>query len=339
MPRRECNDYAGTRPRQGSSILCGPFIMIIVSLIRLSPPPASWGVSINAAAVTNLAKNWSSRDFPPPAFDYPGLPPWKGNRWYDFCVLGCSVIACLWPSDGHQVWETEFEGSWLDDAPGLFACFARQPMLGVEEFRDLSPGAARQFFAGRGTLQLLVERATILRGVAEALVNKWGGHASNLIEAADWDGPRVVDLLVDSVPGYRDEATTELGMLSFNKLAHLCAAMINSRSQRPIARLDTFPVYPDYMLPRILRHNRILRYEDDLGDAVDRRQLIPRGSNWELAIRWSTVFAADRLRAELNRLGNPVETPALDYALWHDAVLGPEAEAMGEHHRTLTLAY
>ena len=313
--------------------------MIIVSLIRLSPPPPSWGVSIDASAVTNLAKNWSNRDFPAPAFNYPGLPPWEGDRWYDFCVLGCSVIACLWPPDGQRVWETEFEGSWLDDAPGLFACFARQPMLRVEEFIDLSPAAARQFFAGRGTLQLLDERATTLAGVAEALVSKWGGHASNLIEAADWDGPRIVDLLVESVPGYRDVAITELGRLSFNKLAHLCAAMINSRSEKPITRLDTFPVYPDYMLPLILRHNRILRYEDDLSDAIDRRQLILHGSNSELAIRWSTVFAADRLRSELNRLGNPVETPALDYALWHDAVLGPEADAMGEHHRTLTMAY
>jgi hypothetical protein len=51
------------------------------------------------------------------------------------------------------------------------------------------------------------------------------------------------------------------------------------------------------------------------------------------------VYAAERLRRELNNRGNPVTTPQLDYMLWASAVLGPEATTMGEHHRTLTMAY
>ena len=115
--------------------------------------------------------------------------------------------------------------------------------------------------------------------------------------------------------------------------------MMSSRSSRPIGRLESFPVYPDYMLPRVLRHHGVLRYQPVLSSAVDGRHLIPAGSDWELAIRWATVYAADQLRADLNRIGNPVSTPALDYALWHDAVLGSDAALMGEHHRTVTMAY
>jgi hypothetical protein len=58
-----------------------------------------------------------------------------------------------------------------------------------------------------------------------------------------------------------------------------------------------------------------------------------------VAIRWATVHAAERLRQELNNRGNPVTSPQLDYVLWASAVLGPDASKMGEHHRTLTLAY
>jgi hypothetical protein len=309
-----------------------------VTLIRSSSPPREWGVSIDRSASVELAEEWRERDFPPPAFDYPGLPPWQDEAWYDFCVLGCSVIACLWPPTGEPVWATEFQGLWLDDAPGLFACFARKPTQ-VEDFINFGPSQAREFFAGRGTLQLINERAATMRGVARALSDRWGGHASTISKRADWDGPRLVELLVETIPGYRDEAETRLGRLSFNKLAHLCVAMMNSRSRQPIGRLETFPVYPDYMLPRVLRHYGVLRYESGLSSAVDGRQLIPAESDWELAIRWATVFAADQLRADLNRRGNPVSTPALDYALWHDAVLGPEAPLMGEHHRTVTMAY
>jgi hypothetical protein len=309
-----------------------------VSLIRSSPPPPEWGVSIDRNASIGLAKRWKRRDFPPPAFDYPGLPTWQDDAWFDFCVLGCSVIACLWPPTGEPVWATEFEGVWLDDAPGFFACFARRPFR-IKEFLDFGPDQAREFFAGRGTLQLISERGTTLRAVAQALIDRWGGQAITMIESADWDGPRLVELLVETIPGYRDEAETSLGRLLFNKLAHLCVAMMNSRSSRPIGRLETFPVYPDYMLPRVLRYHGVLRYGSELSSAVDGSHLIPAGSEWELAIRWATVYSSEQLRADLNAIGNPVSTPALDYALWHDAVLGPEAALMGEHHRTVTMAY
>ena len=309
-----------------------------MTLIRSSPPPPEWGVSIDRSACEGLAEVWKKRHFPPPTFDYPGLPPTQDEAWYDFCVLGCSVIACLWPPPGEPAWETEFEGVWLDDAPGLFSCFARRPTA-VEEFIHFGPPQAQEFFAGRGTLQLVDERAATISGVARALVDRWGGHAVAMNDSAGWDGPRLVKLLVESVPGYRDEAETPLGKLSFNKLAHLCVAMMSSRSSRPIGRLETFPVYPDYMLPRVLRHHGVLRYQPDVSSAVDGRHLIPAGSHWELAIRWATVYAADQLRSDLNRVGNPVSTPALDYALWHDAVLGLDAALMGEHHRTVTMAY
>ena len=37
--------------------------------------------------------------------------------------------------------------------------------------------------------------------------------------------------------------------------------------------------------------------------------------------------------------GRPVTGPALDYALWHEGVLGADAHRMGEHHRTITMRY
>lgn len=228
---------------------------------------------------------------------------------------------------------------WLDDAPGLFACFTRRPDLTLSQFAVFDLEQSSEFFAGPGTLQLVPERGERLAQVAETLLQSWDGDATNLAEDAGWDGPETVRRLVETVPGFRDEADTPFGRLEFNKLAHLCVAMINSRSPRPMSRLDTFPVYPDYMLPRFLRHRRVLVYDPDLADTIDRRRLIPAGSTWELAIRWGTVYAADRLAAHLAAIGNRVSVPSLDYAMWFEAVLGPQAADMGEHHRTVTLNY
>jgi hypothetical protein len=307
--------------------------------IKQSPPPPEWGVEVDRSGILELAASWRARDIPPPAFDYPGLPDTGGPGWFDFCVLATSVVACLWPPEGDEVWRAELDGVWLDDAPGLFACFTRRPNLDIRDFVGFTTADGERFFAGRGCLQQVAERAHRLDQVATALVDRWGASAAVIIEEALWDAPRVVELLVETVPGYRDRADTIMGTVAFDKLAHLCAAMMSTRSDRPLQGLDSFPVYPDYMLPKALRHYGVLRYETELARAVDHRQLIEAGSNWEVGIRWATVFAAERLGQALGDLGNNVPIPSLDYALWHGAVLGPEAGNMGEHHRTVTMAY
>ena len=83
-------------------------------------------------------------------------------------------------------------------------------------------------------------------------------------------------------------------------------------SWRPALRspgrgMDSFPVYPDYMLPRFLRHLGILRYSSRLAQAVDSRIEIPRHSQQEVAIRWATVHVGHRLVEELTRVGVPVD--------------------------------
>ncbi len=307
--------------------------------LKNSPPPPDWGVEVDEAGIRKLAASWRDREIAPPAFDYAGLPITSGPEWYDFCVLATSVVACLWPPEGEETWHAEMDGVWLDDAPGLFACFTRLPKMDIRDFVGFTLADGERLFAGRGCLQQIGARAHRLDQVATALVGRWGASAASIIEEADWDAPKVVDLLVDTVPGYRDRADTVIGTVAFDKLAHLCAAMMSTRSARPLRGLETFPVYPDYMLPMVLRHHGLLRYDAELARAVDTRQLVEAGSDWEAGIRWATVYAAERLGDALRDLGNSVPIPSLDYALWHDAVLGPEAGNMGEHHRTLTMAY
>lgn len=307
--------------------------------LTAAPPPGEWGAEVDGEAVARLAEEWHHLSFPPPAFDYQGLPPLADGPWWTFCILGVSVIACLWAPEGEEQWGIELQGERLVDAPAVFGCFTRSGLTRAADFATFRETDAERFFSGFGRLQLVPGRGRRLREVAQAMLRRWDGEGRGLLEEAEWDGPTAAGLLVEAVPGYRDRASSPVGLLAFDKLAHLCVAMMASRSTRPISRLEEFPVYPDYMLPRVLRHLGVLRYASELAAAVDSRTLIPEHSPWELAIRWGTVHAAARLVQALNAGGNPVTAPQLDYRLWWSAVLGPEAERMGEHHRTVTLAY
>lgn len=297
-------------------------------------------MTVSDSAIELLADAWINEEFPLPEWNYPGLPRGLDNdNWYNVCVLACSVLACIWPPEGDQMWTTHYEGSDLDDAPAIFSCFSRAIEGGVLPLDTFENTTAESFFAGSGTLQLIDERWRQLVEVADTLQNDWGGSATNLVAAAQYDAEQLVDLLVENVPGFNDAPESPVGRLPFHKLARLATAMMSAGGGRPLAGLERLPVYPDYMLPRVFRHNGVLIYSEDLAAVVDSRGLLPKESPGELAIRWATVFSGDRLAAALRSRGNPVTTPALDYALWESAVLGPDAGNMGDHHRTLTLAY
>ncbi len=308
--------------------------------IRNSPPPPQWGVTISEEAIAVLAEDWSDRQFPLPEWDYTGLPRGLDDEsWYDLCIVACSVLACIWPPEGEKMWTTHYESHDLDDAPAVFSCFSRQIKGGTFDLGVFATLSADEFFAGSGTLQLRDEKWEQLNAVVAAIRLRWHGSISRLVAEAGWDAERVVELLASSLPGFRDAPTSSQGTLPFFKLARLATAMMSAGGSRAFSALERLPVYPDYMLPRVLRHFGVLAYAGDLAEAVDCRRLIPKESDWELAIRWATVFAGDRLVDALRSHGVAVSTPALDYALWHSAVLGPDADSMGEHHRTLTLAY
>ncbi len=311
---------------------------------RRSAPPRQWGVEVVQQEISRTAERWRHQDFPSPAFDYPGPPDrLRDGPWFDYCVLAVSVLACLWPPSGAPEWSINHRGQRLTDAPALFGALTRWIGEGTrpdpDRFAAITPADAAQLFAGEGILQMIPERAARLAEVASAVGDRWDGTALNLVEEADWNGPAAVELLAATIPGYEDEAQVGGHHLRFRKLGHLATAIMSSRSEIRWTGLETFPVYPDYMLPRILRHLGILRYSPTLAQMVDTGALIAPNSPEEVAIRWATVRAGRLLGEELSRLGASVTGPRLDYFLWSRAVLGPDAHQMGEHHRTLTLAY
>ena len=298
---------------------------------------------IDTDALDRVAAQLAVAELPAVSSGIPTLPhDWPAPAWVTFHTLVMSVMACLWPPEGDEQWTTVVDGVTYTDAPALFGAFRRDLTLADDDV-DLAPLCeftelhAVRLFRGQGTLQLLDRRAEAIRSVARTLRDEWKGRFADAISSVDADAEAFVQLLMADVPGFDDIARTELGELPFAKLPRLAAAMISQR--QPLRGLDDFPVYPDYMIPKVLRHWEVFVYEPALAATVDARELVPEGSHWEHGLRWATVYGGDRLREAMARSGRTVTGPQLDYALWHAGVLGPDAGRMGEHHRTITMRY
>lgn len=317
--------------------------------LRTTLPPPGWGVRVVDDAIERVARRLAAPDvvLASPGEGMRTLPVGDGpGRWCDFIGLSVSVLACLWAPVGEEQWTVEVDGETLTDAPAFFHAFTRalRPLEGRDGYDlaaicDWTLDDCAAMFAGRGTFQLIPERWAQLRATARAVCERYDGSFLALVRACDHDAERVVRTLVDEIPGYDDVAVSDAGLLPFEKLPRLATAMMANGLDVALRGLDDFPVYPDYMLPKIFRHWGIFVYDDALAATIDERRLVPKDGRGEHALRWATVAAADRLRTRLAAHGRVLTGPQLDYALWHEGVLGPDALAMGEHHRTLTLRY
>lgn len=303
-------------------------------------------MQINDDALSTLTDRWARDEFPLPAFDYAGTPSQRDESWwFDYATVAVSVLACLWAPEGDQMWRTEFDGEWLDDAPGIFAVFTRllnDGRFDLHALASIDDAEGAALFAGQGTLQLIDERVATIRNVATATIERWDGSIRTLVDNADRHAPMIVNSLIETVPGYYDRPTSSAGTLRFDKLAHLATAIMAAGvgwADGGFTGFEDFPVYPDYMLPRVFRHFGVFVYSDALAAAIDSRELIGADSPAEHALRWATIYAGARLQTALREQGAAVTAPALDYRLWSEAVLGPNAGAFGEHHRTISMAY
>ena len=111
--------------------------------------------------------------------------------------------------------------------------------------------------------------------MAASLFARWDGAVVHLVEEAGWDGPRVVKLLASTVPGFEDQVSVGGHRLRFREARPSGGGDHGLAVFPPLVGLDSFPVYPDYMLPRFLRHLGILRYSPRLAEEIDSRTKIP----------------------------------------------------------------
>lgn len=304
--------------------------------LRENRPPPDWGVLVDHTAVELLASRLADHQFEPASYEYEGTPDYLGEDWGRFVILGVSVVWRLWPPADERMWGVRKGDQLVEDASAVWICFAREPRsLDLDWLAE--GGLTAAFFAGEGTLQDVPRRIEVLRDVARSLIEHHQSSVTGLIEKAKGDAVMLRDALTATVPGYRDRPVSPVGVLPFDKLANLAVTMLAARL--PIGGTDRFPVFPDYMLPRHLRHEGVLVYSDVLARAVDSGRLLDAGSLEEMAIRWGTIHGAELLRRRLHEMGNPVSTPDLDYWLWSEAVLGDRADEMGPHHLCITEAY
>ena len=113
----------------------------------------------------------------------------------------------------------------------------------------------------------------------------------------------VLQALVKLLPGY--------GADIFLKRAQLFIMQLCRKELIRFEDSDELTVPADYQVPRVLRHFGCLEYGDQLENAINNHELIPRGSIQEVEIRAASIKAVDTLAHYTH-----MDTMHIDNFLW-----------------------
>jgi hypothetical protein len=286
---------------------------------------ASGDVTIDEARLADVASWLAYEELPVPPVFLPFRVP--EENVVDFVLVASCLNFAFTDFSTRTRWDLVLDGRVYADADGLHAALWR---AGPEVLRGewLAAVDAERLGEILPGLQMLDERAAILRDVGAVLVDRWDGRFANVVASVD-DVESYLSVLTKEFPRFDD--------VPFYKLAQLSAWILHiERAVRwpDLARLTAFA---DYIVPAALRVLGVLRYSEPLAQAIDAWSPIEAGSSWEVELRAATVWACHELCLAVNELRPPelaVVDAQIDARLWL-----PFHKSHLPHHLTRTIYY
>ena len=226
----------------------------------------------------------------------------------------------------------------LSGARSLMACvaerFDRDGPFTAEELLEMNALKCTALFEqdpGGPAADLMALYAQSLNDLGTLLTLRHRGSYAALVDDAAGDPGRLVELLAGGMALFRDVWTYRGRDVPLFKRAQLAAADL-ALAGFPFDGLDRLTMFPDNLVPHVLRVEGVLRYEPDLLARIGREELLTPGSEEEVEIRAVAVHAVECLAARL-----PVTPMQLDMWLWNRGQL-PQFKAQ-PRHRCRTTAY
>jgi hypothetical protein len=297
---------------------------------------ASRDVATDPARLAEVASWLAYEELPvPPAF-FPFPFGLGREETIDFVLVTAALNFAYTDFETRRRWDLLVGGRAYADADGLHFAFHRALQAGVPVLDGewLAQVDALQLGALLPGLQLLEERAAILREIGVVLCERWDGRFHRFFDSCP---PR----LYDGGSGFLESLVREFPRFDdrpFWKLAQLSVWIMEiTLGGLGFDDLHELTAFADYIVPAGLHVMGLLRYSEPLERAIAEGRLIEAGSSWELELRAHTVHACDELTRAVNAL-RPSElqviAPQIDARFWV-----PFHKTHAPHHLTRTIYY
>ena len=220
--------------------------------------------------------------------------------------------------------------------------FEAQGAFSAAELRALTPDACVELFGQPDpeARELMTHFARALRDLGEWLGRLHGDSFEVAIAAAGGSAARLVAGLAE-MPCYRDVMRYADFDVPLYKRAQITvndlATAFAGGGPGKFADLDRLTMFPDNLVPHVLRCEGALVFSDRLLQRIEQAEILTVGEPAEVEIRAVGLHAVERCVEVLQRAGVPANARCLDTLLWQRGQR-PEIKAH-PRHRARSLYY
>jgi hypothetical protein len=265
------------------------------------------------------------------------------NQKLRFLFLFNALSFCYW---GEPKWTVEYQGKQYDGAWGMIvalgkATHAGVPLLDFQHCRNFDESTLGQLLEGNTEIPLLRERTKIINEIGSVMVTNFNSDAANVVKSADSDAQKLLAVILENFPSFRDTSVYQEREVCFQKRAQLLVADIfqifGGKGYGDLRNIDTLTACADYKLPQILRKLGILKYTSELGAIVDNKIELMHSSPEEVELRANTIWAVELITKEVKKRNSNILPIEVNDHLW----LATQEKFPDDkpYHRTRTTAY
>ncbi|CAG8441665.1 3124_t:CDS:10 [Ambispora leptoticha] len=160
-------------------------------------------------------------------------------------------------------------------------------------------------------IPLLEERIESIRQAGKILTERFNGTFATCIQQANQSSLKLLTIIVENFPSFRDEASFLGRTVKFYKRAQILIADIwyCYNNQNTIFGLgygtfhdiDEITMFADYRVPQALHHLQALSYSPFLKATLDNYTLLENGSQLEIEIRGCSIWAVELIRRHITQ--------------------------------------
>ncbi|XP_068101238.1 queuosine 5'-phosphate N-glycosylase/hydrolase [Hyperolius riggenbachi] len=200
-------------------------------------------------------------------------------------------------------------------------------------------------------IPMIEERLEILHQTGKILMEKFGGSFLNCIKMSEKSAVKLMHLVVENFPSYRDEGVFQDQKVTFYKRAQILVGdtwgVLEGKGDGCFYDIHEITMFADYRIPQALVHFGAMRYSDKLLKKLKEDWLFQNGDREEMEIRGCSIWAVELVCESLQELfekkgekmNNEINPVLIDHFLWDYARDYREEIKVVPFHRVRCIYY
>ncbi|XP_072372774.1 queuosine 5'-phosphate N-glycosylase/hydrolase isoform X2 [Scyliorhinus torazame] len=176
-------------------------------------------------------------------------------------------------------------------------------------------------------MPMIEERLKVLKEAGNILLERFDGSFLNCIKKSENSAQKLLRLVVENFPSYRDETTFRGKKVAFYKRAQILIAdiwgLLEGKGDGVFHDMTSLTMFADYRIPQALVYLGAMKYSEKLMKKLKQGTLFQSGDCQEVEIRGCSIWCIElilhrilELQAQRGCTNTHINSVLIDYYLW-----------------------